>query len=377
MPWLRGRVRVAVFNATGAAVGLAVVALASEGWARSKADFVHLETTDYLHPRAGRLYVPGSEVYWTNWIDFWTVSRANRWGFLDRPPPRRVGKNERPREPSCRVAVVGDSFVAGREVPVSDKLHVRLEEMARSRLPTLRVSASAYGQPSTGQVNQLGFYDEFASKTAPDIVVLVFVLNDFVDNFADQPLWITAIRGDDGTFKLRPPSALLPGASSPEGLMQGSYILPILRAKARPLWRQSRTRRLIDYPPEELEHALDYTRFALDQWTARAQRDDFLLVALVSHTIGEWHFEQLEPLVSARNIPVVNQRSYIWRRNARYQDGRFAYDGHWNAQGHQWAAEALLEWLEQNQAACTDAPASAEASPAAPAVSLSAVRERD
>ena len=29
-------------------------------------------------------------------------------------------------------------------------------------------------------------------------------------------------------------------------------------------------------------------------------------------------------------------------------------DAHWSPQGHQWAAEALLEWLRGNQGACDD-----------------------
>ena len=86
-PRFRGRVRVVVFNALGCAVGLAVLALVAEGWARTKVDFLIRVRTDYIHAKAGRLYVPGSEVRATNMLDFWTVSRANRWGFLDRPPP--------------------------------------------------------------------------------------------------------------------------------------------------------------------------------------------------------------------------------------------------------------------------------------------------
>ena len=301
-------------------------------------------------------------------LDFWTVSRANRWGFLDRPPPPFLGKNER-RGPSCRVAVVGDSFVAAREVAVSDKLHVRFEEMARSGLPTLRVSASAYGHPGTGQINQLGFYDEFVSRTSPDIVVLVFARNDFRDNFSNPPLWVTATRGDDGTLELRPPTweaGLDALAARRTG--SGSYAFAMLESKANALWRQwtvtrtiSRFRRLygseppttlVDLSAPDLEHRLEYTRFALDQWKVRAQRDNFVLLALASHSIGDWLFEQLRALASARDIPVVYQRSYVRRRNAEWRDGHFAHDSHWNATGHQWTAEALLEWLEQNQAAC-------------------------
>lgn len=167
-------------NGAGAAAGLVLVALFAEGWARNKAEFRGSHKQRWDHPRAGRIYVPGSEVRHTNMLDFWTVSRVNRWGFLDRDRPGPSPGQPIPG-PSCRVAVVGDSFVEAMEVPVSDKMQVRFEEMARERLPTLRVATAAYGRGGTGQISQLGFYDEFISKTAPHVVVLAFAHNDFDD----------------------------------------------------------------------------------------------------------------------------------------------------------------------------------------------------
>ncbi len=101
----RSAARVAAINAAWTLVGLMVVALAAEGWARSRIglrsvgsvdaqvytrlieDFETPVAKSYIHPRAGRLQVPGSESYHTNILDYWNVTRVNRWGFLDRPPP--------------------------------------------------------------------------------------------------------------------------------------------------------------------------------------------------------------------------------------------------------------------------------------------------
>ena len=330
-----------------------------------------------MHPRAGRLYVPGSESRHTNMLDFWTVSRANRWGFLDRSPPPLVRgeHDERHRERSCRVAVVGDSFVDASEVPVSDKLQVRFEEMARSGLPTLGVTAYAYGIGGTGQINQLGFYDEFASRTAPDIVVLVFVSNDFADNFSNPRLWVTATRSADRTFELLFPSVGPNGYAldwrrsmgetrvRDAGRRPGWYSLPMLHAKASFLWRQLRLSSRSGASAFRFgEEALEYTGFALDQWKARAQRDNFSLVVLASHPLrwpGNQRFDRLSALASARDIPIISQAAYIRRQGADLRDANFAHDGHWNAQGHQWAAELLLEWLEQNQDACAPAGSNA------------------
>ena len=56
-------------------------------------------------------------------------------------------------------------------------------------------------------------------------------------------------------------------------------------------------------------------------------------------------------MLEARDIPVVDQYDYIVRRGGDVRDASWRQDRHWNPQGHQWAAEAMLEWLERS-AAC-------------------------
>ena len=130
-------------------------------------------------PGVGVLFAPGAEVRVTNHLDFWTVSRTNRWGFLDREPisPERAAE-------SCHITVIGDSFVEAAQVPISDKLHVRLEDLAARELPDLDVTTSAFGHSSTAQASQLPYYDEYAIQMSPKLLVLVFVYNDFGGNSA-------------------------------------------------------------------------------------------------------------------------------------------------------------------------------------------------
>ena len=377
-------------NGAGAAAGLVLVALFAEGWARNKAEFRGSHKQRWDHPRAGRIYVPGSEVRHTNMLDFWTVSRVNRWGFLDRDRPGPSPGQPIPG-PSCRVAVVGDSFVEAMEVPVSDKMQVRFEEMARERLPTLRVATAAYGRGGTGQISQLGFYDEFISKTAPHVVVLAFAHNDFDDNFisfqpAGNHVFVRARQTDDGTVELRHPmpSRERTPAPSPPPLValasrieRVSYAFAMLRAKLwalsnpspsphRPCATMSREH-FGDLPdprsqppsPQELSQpcgeAVRRTGLALDLWKAHALRDDFVLVILAVHvmgTSGDVRFETMSDLATAREIPVVDQHAHVLRRNGRIREAHWPHDYHWTPAGHQWAAEALLEWLQQNQDVC-------------------------
>ena len=407
-PRLRGRARVVAVNAAWTLVGLILVALAAEGWARAKVRFLPAESRPhYVHPVAGRIYVADSEFHHTNMLDYWNVARANQWGFLDRPPV--LPENGQDGEPSCRVAVVGDSFVDAKELPVSDKLQVRLEEIARKRLPALRIAASAFGHSATGQINQLGYYDEFVSRTSPHVVVLVFVHNDFSDNFpplhavgsgyhADRSPWITAHRLDDGAFELLPPNLVGERIRLELGVLRprptlvrrikrlavsASYFAKIVEAKTArmslKLYLDARREALardpryapwlsewgnyalhnIDFGTRDLPPAgsvaLEYTGFALDQWKLRSERDGFVLAILSAHmmgTQGNLRFERLKGLASSRNIPVVDQHAYILRQGRRIRDAHWAHDAHWNARGHRWAAEALLEWLEANREAC-------------------------
>ena len=160
---------------------------------------------------AGQARAPNAEVRFTNGLDFWVESRTNSLGLLDREP---IGIER--AAASCHVAVIGDSFVDAPHVPIADKLHVRLEELAARELRHLDVATSAFGIGATGQVNQLAYWDEFARHLRPDLVALFFVPNDFMNNSPileglrrridpDRLRNVSATRGVDGAIALRPP----------------------------------------------------------------------------------------------------------------------------------------------------------------------------
>lgn len=162
-------------------------------------------------PGAGFLGEPNAEWRETNGRDFRTTSRTNRWGFLDREPiaPERAAA-------SCQVAVVGDSFVAASEVAVADKFPARLEERAAREFPERDLTVSAFGWPDTGQWNQVPFYDRFARRLSPKLLVLVTHWSDFADNSPglvaawtaydpERMPYATGVPDGAGGFRLRPP----------------------------------------------------------------------------------------------------------------------------------------------------------------------------
>ena len=415
-PSIPGRMRRALrligWNVLFLVLGLALIGVVGEMYFRLRVPFLENDAPSAWFPTIGRIFTPNAEVRWTNRLDFWTESRTNSLGFLDREP---IGLER--AAASCHIAMIGDSYVEAREVPIADKFHVRLEELAARELRHLDITTSAFGIMGTGQVNQLAYYDEFARTLRPALLVLVFVNNDFMNNAPildglqrgmdpDRLTEVSATRGADGTITLRPPYppspesrlATMASTSPPwysrvtDRLIDMSPLAKWLDAKTRAWspadtdpeliawvallsrrspryaalfdgWRPT-TRTDIWTPflyardlPPVYEDALDFTAFALDQFRERADRDGAALVILTSHymgTRGDLGFDRLTALAEARGIPVIDYHDYVLRQGAEpRRDARWEHDFHWNIAGHRWAAEALLEYLKANQEICT------------------------
>ena len=69
-------------------------------------------------------------------------------------------------------------------------------------------------------------------------------------------------------------------------------------------------------------------------------------------TRGDPQFDRLNAIADSRGIPVTSDYDYIVRQGYDAEDGLWRFNQHWNAIGHQWAAEAVLEWLKENQDVC-------------------------
>ena len=407
-PRIRRALRLVGWNALFLVAGLALIGVAGETYFRLRTPFVENVHPYVWSPTVGSVLTPNAEVRHTNGLDFWTISRTNILGFPDREP---IGLER--AAASCHIAMIGDSYVAALQVPIADKFHVRLEELAAEELRHLDVTTSAFGISGTGQVNQLAYYDEFARYLRPALLVLVFVSNDFMNNapilnglhygmYPDRLKNVSATRGADGTITLRPPypgESRLAGMPPPPWYARATDYLTGMSAFASWLdakrhasssddtdpelvvqvallsrrspryaalldgWRPT-TREGINDPflytqdmPPVYEDALDFTAFALDQFRERADRDGAALVILSTQgmgTRGALGFDRMTALAESRGIPVIDQYDHILRQGAEpRKDARWAHDGHWNAAGHQWAAEALLEYLKRNQEICT------------------------
>ena len=293
-----------------------------------------------LMPGVGVVLRPHAEFVHTNERDFHQVPRTNSQGWLDREPP----SPERAAE-SCHATLIGDSYVMALEVPIADKVQVRLEEMAARELPALDVTTSAFGFQDTAQINQLAFYDAWARTLSPDIVVLVASHNDFEGNslplrswslgfHPDHPSHVYARRGADGELEFAPPAGSLeelrahrippvtpvePAPRVETALRTRSHLADWFWRTLEDRGRQSRRSRerlaraewlsahpahaafmegwdpgrafqrgifLGENPPPVWREALEVMGFALEQFLARAERDGAELVILATHRLG-------------------------------------------------------------------------------------------
>ena len=398
--------RMAAWNVAFIVSGLLLIALAGESWLR----LANIETSIPVHfvDGVGVIPKPNAELRFADWgNDNFVVSRANSLGFLD----RELVSAERAAA-GCHIAFIGDSFVKAAQVPIADKFHVRLENMAARELPHLDIHTQAYGIGGTGQIHQLPIYDEYARRLNPKLLVLVFYINDFSNNSTalhalgsgldpDRMPYMSAQRDASGALKLRPPDPDFARFAFPrrpktwygsawERLIAVSYFAKWLDTKnliwvdhhsippdewasmiaERPccawildvVWRPGlewtdRKRPFLEWHmPPDYEDALEYTAFGIDRFKRRADRDGVNLIIMAATadmgTRGDPQFDRISAIAEARGIPVISDYEYIVRRGYPEEDGRWRFDGHWNATGHQWTAEAVLEYLKENQDVC-------------------------
>lgn len=119
-------------------------------------------------------FLPGS------FVDFQNLVELNQLGFHDRDYPVA-----RPTPGTYRVLVLGDSYVAGFEVPLEALFHKRLEARLAREDPLGRGSYQviAFGQGATAQETELAWLRRFGPQYRPDVVLLLFFCgNDVMEN---------------------------------------------------------------------------------------------------------------------------------------------------------------------------------------------------
>ena len=348
--------------------------------------------------------------------DFWVVSRTNSQGFVDREPvsPERAAAGCHiafigDSFVEAKEAPIADKFhvrleeMAARELPRLDITTQAYGISVTGQIGQLPFY-DEYARHLSPKLVVLVFYlNDFANNsTALEALML--------GADPDRMPFVTARKDAHGDIELRPPDPeynrfrlpRLPKPPSPwyesswKRLVRVSYFakwldavrVNLIRSKMvaspnddspqhtawaamiaerpcceslmdgwRPInWLSINNTISEEHLPPVFEEALEYTAFGIDQFKRRADRDGASLAILAATeemgTRGDPQFDRLSAIAEARGIPVISQYDYIVNQGHDYRDGRHRDDIHWNAAGHRWAAEAVLEWLKENQDVC-------------------------
>ena len=402
---------VVLWNTLLTLASLILIMAVSEVYLRQNMSFTQSSWEREFVPEVGILYRPNTLVRATDSVEYWAESKVNSLGFLEREPLAPEEASE-----SCHIAIIGDSFVEAREVQLANRFPVLLEEFAKRDLPELDVTTLAFGRRGTGQIQQIPFYDHYASKMNPDLLVLTFFTNDFLENSSfilslrtaypydpDHPPYSFAQKSETGRISLYPPDSefenhkivqSLPSQFRSRFIISLSLTLGVLTQsqrllkKVRILRKRPRYASLtadwdgrhitlaeLERAPMEAEplmavqEALDFTAFSLDQFQERAERDNMSLVILANESLSlrlsdvaqrkrkyQAYIEILREMADARGIPVIDLYDYLVGLGGRIEDRLsemvLVHDRHWSETGHRRAAEAVLEYLKQNREIC-------------------------
>lgn len=358
--------------------------------------------------KVGTTFKPNARVVLTNGLDFRTEQTSNEVGFLDRPLPPIERKSG-----TCRIALIGDSFVEAAQVPIRQKVQVEVQRILEATDPALKVETMAFGFSGTGQLNQLGYLETFVRPRKPDVIALVFVSNDFANNSALleairvgwHPLHAPRLfaRERAGNIELQPidpdwsrdrlraaaderPAlhvwlhrvsrfyrwvnaklslqyswiAAWIGREPTEGDRTAARIAELAKVApetikllegwdARALPEIDGIFRTLGPFPEAFEQALRFTGFAFDIYKERAEAGGAKLVVIGTHELDDTLERRLMGMLAPRDIPFVSLRRYITNTGKNIRDAHWRHDAHWSPQGHTWAAEVIAQEIERGK----------------------------
>lgn len=330
----------------------------------------------------------------TNPWEFTANDVTNEHGFLDESWPAQRQPGE------FRVVILGDSFAEGAQVERTQRFGRVLEHRLNSPGRSVRVITLA--NAGLGTANQLAYWRFLGKTLQPDLVLVLFVANDWRNNSPElecrQQGW--DIQHPPRFFMdLDATGRVIEYAADPNW---GQFIDPAQRSRyhdrlqPRPWWRRfwnastydpARTQEEIldqfdgqdwngcpvddlfylaeDRLPEVAKKAICLTELAF-----RKLRDEVTQAGAEFRVVrattrfelkgtkigGAWprdpenHTRRLAELFDSLQIPWLDLAP-MFRKQPRPLEAHWRVDGHWSATGHRWAAEATADWLSHRKVA--------------------------
>jgi hypothetical protein len=290
---------------------------------------------------------------------------------------------------TTRILLLGDSFTAAFQVALDSTFHRRLERALNAHAePGHRFEVVALGEDGNGTAAEYLTYTRWGRPYDPDVVAVLFVLNDQADNwrptaidtrrpffvedgdsvrldasFSETPefrgwqhrpwistrsaLW-TALRETRSRLTARPRPVTRPGERVEDGYYRPWNFDPRLPADSIPAFRA--TRKLLDRFARDV--ARDHRRFVVFAAGFAHQEDREMLAA----ARGDSTFDPEKPLrwlrsIGARDsfdvVPLTPDfRAASAAGGGPYWFGHIGAYGHWNDAGHAVAARAMARYFE-------------------------------
>ena len=331
-------------------------------------------------PTIGYRFVPNA--HYRRTLEGFSTGRFNSQGWRD------VEHSEAKPSGTTRILVLGDSYVSAFQVPLDSTFHRRLERSLEKRaLPGRRFEVIALGEDGNSTAAEYLTYEKWGVRYDPDVVAVLFILNDQADNWREsaldkaRPFFVE----DGDSLRLDASFADTPGfrrwqshrwlKSHSVLLAQVQRSLALLHPPVRPPVDSTgkaeggyyRTWNFDSRLPPDSIPAFRLTekilaRFARD--VARDGRRFVVFVAGFAHqedrrllaeclrdpnfdpekpqrwleSLGARHGFEVVPLTPAFREASVRLGRPLWF-------GRHEHYGHWNSDGHAVAAHALEEYF--------------------------------
>lgn len=337
--------------------------------------------TKHWDQELGFVFKPGSEFKFWKWNSrgekiFESTQVINAWGFADQPVPDVWP------EDGLRIMILGDSFAEALQVEMDEKLGALLERSLGAAIE-VPVEVSTLGRSGTGQATQYSSWRKYRDVVRPQILVLMLVSNDIRDNHPElsarytgmnplhppRPYFMLSDSGDDGLFEIpldaeyrKHRESMLPLPRRNKQLSRHSALLRYLQTRRRDDTIRFGAHRVykgrhVDYAMFEYSddavprNAREITRRVLAKFARECRERNIHLVLLVAKgaanlralnkdimtTFDGWVKEWAQEL----EVDYLSVYQESLDRNRPFSELSLKGDGHWNSQGHLFAAELL------------------------------------
>lgn len=308
---------------------------------------------------------------------------------------------ERAPEPdpnTFRVLALGDSFVEGytvdQDLTVTRQLQKRLAGAGcASKVDVVNGATAAY---STDQ--EYLFYRSDGARYRPSVVVLFFYWNDVIysdrQEYFGTPKPVFEMGGGELRLHRYPVKQIARPKAEPAGdtaeVSDGSALLEMVRERLwfgapeahdalaklglwNPIPRSTPRLEMLVYDRRDLAPVLDAwekvgailkalkqdveahgSRLAIAYIPGKMEVQESSWKAtrqLYRLADGAWDLHRVRDNVArigkANDIPIIDLGPPLQQAESTFQSTYFTFDGHWNARGHEVAAQTVFEWMKK------------------------------